>query len=248
MKKLQNLLPSDPVDRVTPPEHKRFQFLFFALLTLVVIYPYFQESGLHIRIYRLLGAAIVLASFYAVADDRRKLIPALLLGIPAIITQVIAQLAGQSELLRLINNFTNIPLIVFICVVVFLKVIRSRRVTVDTLYGAASVYLLMGFAFALGFLALVQVDPTAFYMAEAHNPDGVIDFSDTIYFSFVTLTTLGYGDMAPVSPIARSFAILEAMLGVLYLAILISRLVSIYTTTQTAYDEPVEENDSEERA
>lgn len=233
----------------SPPwvhEHKRFQFLFFVLLGLVVLYPYFLATDMAFRIYRLLGIAIILASFYAVADDRRKLIPALLMGVPAILSQIGVQFVDDAPFMQTFNNFINIPLIVFIFIIVFLKVIRSKKVTIDTLYGAASVYLLMGMAFALGFLAIVQVDPDAFHMAPIHNPDGVIDFPDTIYFSFLTLTTLGYGDMAPISPIVRSLAILEAMLGVLYLTILISRLVSIYSTTQREYEQPVEDKSIEE--
>ncbi len=68
----------------------------------------------------------------------------------------------------------------------------------------------------------------SFYIDAALSPDGRLDFSDFVYFSFTTLTTLGYGDITPVSSHARSATSLQAILGVLYIAMLISRFVSIY--------------------
>ncbi len=62
------------------------------------------------------------------------------------------------------------------------------------------------------------------------SPDGDLGFSNFIYFSYVTLTTLGYGDILPVTQKARSMAILEAMTGVVFLGTMIARLVSLYTT------------------
>ena len=68
----------------------------------------------------------------------------------------------------------------------------------------------------------------AFLVDEVHNPDGAFQFADFVYFSFVTLTTLGYGEITPISAQARSVAMMEAVSGVLYIAVLVARLVGLY--------------------
>ena len=101
-------------------------------------------------------------------------------------------------------------------------VLRTGDVTRDRLYGAVSVYLLLGVAWASVYAFVEALQPGSFAAA---NPTPRIDF---IYFSFVTLTTLGYGDITPVTDRAHSLALLEAVTGVLYIAVLIARLVSLY--------------------
>jgi len=82
---------------------------------------------------------------------------------------------------------------------------------------------LIGSIFTIFYVPVVVFDPQAFsqpIIQNSSSPGSILT-----YFSFVTLTTLGYGDISPVSPIARSIAILEALTGTLFLAVLISRLV-----------------------
>lgn len=120
-------------------------------------------------------------------------------------------------------------------------VARARRVTTDTILGACSVYLLLGLLFAQVFLLLEQVDPGSFSEL-ASGPGGAADVEAhrgaLTYFSFVTLTTLGYGDVAPVRVPARSLSVLEAALGQLYVAIVIARLVAVQIAGRPAPGAP----------
>lgn len=109
---------------------------------------------------------------------------------------------------------------VFTLIHVLAYVLRGVEITRDKLYGAISVYLLVGLAWAAAYALLQAVAPGSFTSAS--------DKPDLIFFSFVTLTTLGYGDITPVTGPARSLALLEAVTGVLYLAVLVARLVSAY--------------------
>ncbi len=93
------------------------------------------------------------------------------------------------------------------------------------LYGGISVYLLLGIIWAALYREMEILSPGSFA-----GPDDSLGFSNFIYFSYVTLTTLGYGDILPVTQKARSLAILEAITGVVFLGTLIARLVSLYTT------------------
>jgi hypothetical protein len=121
----------------------------------------------------------------------------------------------------------------FTTLIILSFIIKSDKVSEDTLYGAISVYLLIAASWASIYMAIEAGHPGSFFVDPAHNIDGVLDFTDFLYYSVVTLTTMGYGDIAPVTNQARSVAIIESVIGVMYLAILISRLVSLYILHQT---------------
>jgi hypothetical protein len=100
---------------------------------------------------------------------------------------------------------------------------RARSVTADTVCAGLCVYLLAGLAWTYGYALAQLADPGAI----APGPDP-LEIRDLFYFSFVTLTTLGYGDFAPVSPAARMLVNLEAIFGQLFVAVFIARLVGLY--------------------
>ena len=95
----------------------------------------------------------------------------------------------------------------------------------NRLFGAISIYLLLGLIWSLLYVGIVEVDPNAFNGAKAGPWLEIIP--DFIYFSFVSLTTLGYGDISPATPVSRFVVYLEAITGQLYLAIMIAGLVGI---------------------
>jgi len=100
---------------------------------------------------------------------------------------------------------------------------RATAVDAEHLYAALSAYLMAGIFFGLLYFVVEQVNPGTFTSPTHFNQ------TSAIYFSFVTLTTLGYGDIAPRGDIARGIAIVEAVGGQLFLAVLVARLVSLYT-------------------
>lgn len=109
--------------------------------------------------------------------------------------------------------------------VTLVRVFAPGQVTTHRLVGAVSAYLLVGLAFALGFEWLEVARPGSFLAG--HDP-GEGAYPALLYFSFVTLTTVGYGDVLPLSQQARALANLESLIGVLYPAVLIGRLVSMH--------------------
>jgi hypothetical protein len=89
-------------------------------------------------------------------------------------------------------------------------------------------YLMLGFAFGAVFYLINVLDPNSFVITnQTTSPAGT---PDLMYFSFVTLATLGYGDITPRTNIGRSLAVLEALTGMLYIAVFMARLVSMHTT------------------
>jgi len=112
-------------------------------------------------------------------------------------------------------------------IAIFTSIIKAEKVTTDIIFGAVAVYMLVGVIVTNLFQLLHNVDPgSAVSNIDALGHDA---YSDILYFSFVTLTSVGYGDFAPISPVARMLATATGIFGQLYLAILIAKLVGIYT-------------------
>jgi hypothetical protein len=115
---------------------------------------------------------------------------------------------------------------------IFSDVLTAKKVTADIVAGGVSVYLLIGLIFSLIYHAYFILEPSAFAFADHYQPlkeegSGYLYLFN--YFSFVTMTTLGYGDITPVSLEARTMVQVETLMGQLYVAIFIARLVSIQT-------------------
>lgn len=120
-------------------------------------------------------------------------------------------------------------------VVILGTVLRSRRVDRAEVYGAVCFYLMLGIWWATAYALFDRLDlqPAAFskdlISAGEPYPAGGGAFGELLYFSYVTLTTVGYGDLVPTHPITRNLAVFEAITGQLYIAILLARLVSLRT-------------------
>jgi hypothetical protein len=104
----------------------------------------------------------------------------------------------------------------------------------ERLAAALSLYLLLGLIFALIFMVIAELLPGSFYYAAIQSADFAgKPMADLVYFSFVTLATLGYGDIVPLSGSARGLAILEAIVGQMYLVVVVARLVSVYGQSES---------------
>ena len=113
--------------------------------------------------------------------------------------------------------------LLLLAIAVGINVFASGRVISDRLFGAVVVYLLLGLIWGVMYAVIGTHSPDAF----AGHPGASVGLADWMYFSFVTLTTVGYGDITPVTTGARSLAMLEALVGQLYPAVIIARLVSL---------------------
>jgi hypothetical protein len=217
-------------NRASPIRGYRFFLLFLFLLATLVLYPYAEESQFSYYALRLLGSAVILLSVYAAGFRRSLLILALVLAIPAILQHVMIPSADRS-VLAVASILLSFVFDIFIVVVLFRHVFSSSEPNSETIFGALCVYLLVGFSFASVYNLLTKLHPNAFYLDPLINPHTVPNRFDFVYFSFGTITSLGATGVVAVLPQARSFAILEAILGILYLAVLIARLIGAYRST-----------------
>lgn len=112
------------------------------------------------------------------------------------------------------------------------QVFREGPITIHRILGAVGVYLLLGLSWAFAYHLMDIVNPNAFAIT-ASTGSGILSESEFFYFSFVTLTTVGFGDITALDPAARSVVALEALTGQLFPAILIARLVSMELVSRT---------------
>jgi Ion channel len=205
----------------------RFLMLFLFLLANLIAYPYTEGRGFGFYAFRVLGALIVALSVYVVSFGRGLAIVAILLAVPAMVQHVSnpSLAAGFLPVANLILSFT---FDVFIVVSIFRRVFANARITSETIFGALCVYLMNGVSFASIYGLVSHLQPYAFRLDPALNQHTIPDRFDFIYYSFGMMTQLGAAGITAVTDPARSLSVLEAILGQLYLAVLISRLVAAY--------------------
>jgi hypothetical protein len=107
--------------------------------------------------------------------------------------------------------------------------LKSEEVTREVIYAAVLLYLLAALMWAFAYTFLELLDPTSFNIALSQPEAYLLVFQ---YYSFVTITTLGYGDITPVTEVAKAFSVLEAVVGQLYLVIVVAWLVGMYVSRQ----------------
>jgi hypothetical protein len=195
----------------------RFLYLLISLILLIVLEPQVASSGAGSG---LLLTLVLVSGIYAMSDDRRQLIVSIILAVPVLI-------AGWAFLVFVSPTFEIGKIVFAIAFYTFLTtrilsyVIRTERVTRETIFGAICVYLLIGITWATGYLFLQATNPGAFFI----NPDMQDQNAVFLYYSFVTLTTTGFGDIVPLTATARTLSMFETVTGVLFTAVLVARLV-----------------------
>ncbi len=156
------------------------------------------------------------------------LMSCLSLGSDLFFFPVVFQSASHTELIkaRILVPLIDGILVLSVIIIFLQRIFRERVVSTDTILGGITVYFLFGILWTIFYRILLLLHPAAISVTDPHFP-----MNELLYFSFITLMTVGYGDIVPLIPIARNLAILEAFTGQLYLAIFISRLVGIHLTT-----------------
>ncbi len=206
--------------------HHRFSYLLLAELVLILGFPLLQH--MQMGLYGVLGIVVFVAALHAVYGEGRWTILAFVLGVPAIAGNLLAS-SGYTRVLFIPGLIFGSVFLLFVTSLILKSVVAAARVTMETLYGSIAAYVMIGLTWGGIFFLLEAVEPSAFHAAL--KPGATLPWPDFMFFSFVTLTTVGYGDMVPVSALAKSLVMLEAVTGVMYPAIMIARLVAMYAAS-----------------
>jgi hypothetical protein len=203
---------------------QRCIYLFVLLLALIVLAPVLASLTRGALITNAISAFVIVSAVAAVGRSRVSFVLAILLAVPALIFHW-KLLESGDEIYRDLGLKCDLALYGITLFFLIRYVFDRGVMTADRLSGAASAYLMMGVMWTFIYSLIARSDPAAFRVGGVHEPMAFVEF---MYLSFVTLTTMGYGDIVPASYSARTAALMEAIMGQLFLAILIARLVGVY--------------------
>lgn len=210
----------------TPNQH---QIKYAVLLTLLVVMILLPGTSARREIFNLCLVLVLGACVVAVGRNRGRLRAAMMISMLPIVSvllpnetpgQTMAHLACQTAFL------------VYTITMILSDVFKAKDVNQDKLLGSVCAYFLVGLAFAMLYIAVAIGSPGSF--RDSHGPiriphDRVSDAMDTFgYFSMITMSTVGYGDISPVSAQARSLTVLQAVFGQFYFALMVGRLMALY--------------------
>ena len=211
-----------------PENPRRHLYLLISLLSIMIATPLLVPLRHGLLVVNLIGAGVLVAASYAISDRKHFLTIAILLSAASLIGNWFLVMY-PSHVVVVIAHSCVIVLLSFFAVTILSYVVRSGRVTADRIYAAICAYLLIGYAWAFGYALLDEFQPGAFAAPiELARTDYLNRVIQMRYFSFITLATVGYGDIVPRSSGARTMAILEAIVGQFYLVALIGRLVGLH--------------------
>lgn len=203
--------------------------LLSSLVLMIVVTPFLQQLHSFQWLLAVFVMLMLLAAVRTVSQRPREYHVTLFLAVVALLPQfgVILDSSMQVDALR----HVAITLFLFwVCGLLLRDIIlRSHKVSADLIFGAINIYLMVGLAFAFIYGLIEILQPGSFSgLDKLGTPGGLV--SNFEYFSFVTITTLGYGDVSPLTPFAMTAAIVEGVFGQLYLAVMVARLVGLYVS------------------
>jgi hypothetical protein len=223
----------------------RFAVLLCALTLLIAGAPLVGVlgPGTHPKlaglVILLLFVVVLVSAVLAVSRTRTTEIIAVLLAIPTVAVQGLQTWLATDGLV-IASDVLGIVFLSYAVILILKFLFLSRRVSSDMICASLCVYLLLGLLYAIAYSLFSYLDPTAFVFSFAENGESdVMRFGGertfiAIYYSFVTMSTLGYGDIVPTSSLARTCAALQAVVGQLYLAVLVARLVGLHISHSAA--------------
>ena len=204
----------------------RYLFLLVSLLSLMLIIPFFHGIFELNTLIDISITAIFLSSLYAISQKAQNVRIALGVILPIIVGMWLANLMDIPNI-RFLVDFCAILFFAFTIIIILSALLQENKVTLDVIYGAVTVFLLMAVMWAFIFDVIETAHPGSFQVTASQSQGTRVHF---VYYSFVTITTVGYGDILPVSLIARAFSIVEMVVGQIFLIVLVARLVGINIT------------------
>jgi len=205
--------------------HGTYTQLLLSLIVVVVLTPFFNlfPGGIFLR--DLAFIAVIVTAVWDIARTPRVLMIGIVLGVPVLTVRLTSMIGNsQAPLLRGAIDALGILFFAYIVFEIVWDITTNSDVTNDTIRGAFCAYLLMGLAWASAYQLVALFQPGAINFGTG--PE-ITETQNFTYYSFVVLTTLGFGDITPVSGVARSLTWIEAVVGQLFIATIIARLVGV---------------------
>jgi|SRR6185437_1100870 hypothetical protein len=204
----------------------RCSLLLAGLCMMILANPMFGSSAMGPKALSLMLLLILVVATWALRMGRKTMLTVVALAV--VCALVIVSVPGDTHWMRPVGNGV-MALFTGVTTVALLRyVLDPHLINTDKVFGAVAAYVLIAISFACLFLALQYVQDKAFHINEVNDPDGKMSWSDAMYFSFTVLTSTGFGEITPVTDMARSLIVIEQVLGVMYVAFLVARLANLY--------------------
>ncbi|MDE1568233.1 potassium channel family protein [Aquabacter sediminis] len=203
------------------------------MLASILVFPAVENLSAGIAAITLLDVALMLMAIHLVSTGstrrRWRRVPLVLLGMVAIGLDLYSVFVPNRHFLLAATLFFC-GFYLFAIYNMLKYVLSPGRITLDRIFASLTAYMTMALFWALIYRALYLVEPHSFRF-DTTIQRAEVPFYDFLYFSYATITTTGYGDIVPNTHQVQSFAIVEQMVGVLYVAILVARLTNLYAPT-----------------
>ena len=208
----------------------RFSFLLISIVLFMILRPFVEDLVGISFLMEIFVSVILLSGIYAVSEDRMSLVFVLLPGVPTLFLSWFFPLLKNPTLL-LMHHICGGLFFGVATIIILRHLLNQKVVSVDLIWGAVCGYFFIGFVWADIYYLLETIQPGSFNLGQ--QAAGIDSFN---YFSFVTLATLGYGDIVPLTKQARSLTIIEAVMGQMYIAVNIAALVAIRISQSRSRD------------
>jgi len=207
---------------------ERFLVLIGLIMGLLVLVPILNRFIAVRMVLDLFLTAISISMVYTISSKKSHVIVGLLLAI-VMLSSLWFQYFQQNNTVAAIGMIAGVFFIGLVIADLLAFMLRSDEVTREVIYAAILSYLLAALMWAFFYTFLELIDPASFNIPHSEGRSVLLVFQ---YYSFVTITTLGYGDITPVTELAKTFSALEAVVGQLYLVIIVAWLVGTYKSDQ----------------
>lgn len=216
--------------RAARPGVQRYSVAHFltALILLFVITPFLEAMTSGDAVTAIAMTVVLASAVLAVGGRRRTLAWGVALVVPAIAAEWIDRFFPDAVSPVVISG-AGLVFVAFIITQLSLFIARESRVGSDVLCAAVAIYLLIALLWATAYSLVEELAPGSFMIQATPGLDASMQGFNAVYFSVMTLTTAGYGDITPVTGPARMLAMLEAMVGIFYVALLVARLMTMYS-------------------
>jgi voltage-gated potassium channel len=199
------------------------------LIALFITLPFVETIRAGTMIESILISLVLISAIFAIAANKWVLAIAILLAFPALLGRWIHQF--RPDLMPPeVFLIGGILFVLFVIINLLRFALAAKSVSTEVLCASISAYLLLGLLWTFGYWLVAELVPNAFSFS---GPDTSLKGFNGLYFSFITISTVGYGDITPVARVARLLAAMEAVTGLLYVAVLIARLVSLDTISKS---------------
>ncbi len=208
----------------------RFLFLLISILLLLVLSPLLEDFvGLKF-LFNIFMTAIFISGVYAVSHKKIYTLITAVFATPMLASMWSVYFV-KTHYFWLAGRICGVLCIAFMVIIILSHITRVKNVTEDVIFGAIVAYLLMAIMWSFIYSVVEDLHPGSFVIPEGPVKDSRFLFT---YFSFVTIATLGYGDITPLTAAACSLSILEAIIGQIYLVVVVAWLVGMFVSQSMA--------------